>query len=77
MTTQLAVLQVAALAMVRWPDGEVGRAWELPAGALLVVDEVIPVPDGWLLSVHPIDTPWVFAFVELDAIELVGMTVPF
>jgi hypothetical protein len=63
--------------MVRWPDGEIGRAWELPVGALLVVDDVVPIQNDWLLCVHPVEAPDVFAIVEVDTIELAGMTAPF
>lgn len=77
MTAQLVVLQVPTFAMVRWPDGEVGPAWELPVGELLVVDEVMLISNDWLLCVHQVDAPDVFAIVEVDTVELVGMTAPF
>lgn len=72
-----AVLREPVVALVRWPDGAVGVAWEMPAGEFVGVDEVVWAPSGWLAWVHPASAPELFALVEVRLLVPVDEPVPF
>lgn len=72
-----AVLLVPELALVRWPDGQVGVAWELPAGELVEVDDVVSVEGGFLVVAHPIGNADVFAVVDVSDLEPADTRTPF
>lgn len=72
-----AVLREPELALVPWPDGAVGVAWEMPAGELVEVDEVVPTSAGFMAWVHPVSAPELFALVEVALLVPADEPVPF